>query len=72
MNLYRAYSFTWTLMLNWDSKSWTSLWALMTIMPDLKSLVRVSLLLLSPSLGGLVLPTMFDEAPVRFLWSYGL
>ena len=48
-------------MLNFNRKDWTSL-------PSLKYLVRVRLLLLSPSLGGLVLPSPLSEFPVHFPW----
>ena len=44
----------------------------MTRRPDLKSLVRVRFLLLSPFTGGLVPPLPLDEVTVRFLWSSGL
>ena len=43
-----------------------------SIKPALGSLVRVSFLLLSPSLGVLVNPQLIDEIPVCFPWSYGV
>ena len=69
--LSRAKSFTWALMLNWDSTYWTSRWYLMARRLALNSLVRIRLLLLSPSFGDLVLLPLLDEVPVRSLWSSG-
>ena len=40
----------------------------MSISPALKSLERCIFLLMSPLLGGLVLPLIIDEVPVRFPW----
>ena len=55
-------------MLNWDRKAWASFWSLVARRKALKSLDRVSFLLMYPSLGGLVLPLLLDEVQVRFSW----
>ena len=68
----QAYLFPWELLLNLYSKAWESLWSLMARRPALKSLVRVSFLLLYPLFGRLVIPLILDEVPFLFLWYYGL
>ena len=64
--LSQAYLFPWALILNLKSKYWTSLWSLVVISPDLKFLVRFCLLLLSTSIGVLVLPPLLGEVPLCF------
>ena len=67
--LYWAYLFPWECILNWNRKDCTSLWSLTERGPSLKYLMRVKLLFLSSSIGGLLLPELLDEVLVLFPWS---
>ena len=58
--MYQSYLFHWASRLNWYTKAWTSFWSLTTRRSYLKYLVKIRLLLIlvmTPSLGDLVLPT---------------